>query len=122
MKGLASGLLRIVCICAPAADSAAPTTTAIRATGIRISQITTLIWCGHFRRSRSGRARTSRMRVARRPQAQIGDDGQGQNNGKRQEHELLALDEGAVDTAPRLARNGMRSGPRAYSLSVSETQ
>ncbi len=41
VKGLASGLFRIVCICAPAIASAAPVTTAISATGSRMSQITT---------------------------------------------------------------------------------
>ena len=40
VKGLASGLVRMVCICAPATESAAPTTTAITATGMRMSQIT----------------------------------------------------------------------------------
>ena len=43
VNGLASGLARIVCICAPATDKAAPTTTAISAIGIRICQITTEI-------------------------------------------------------------------------------
>ena len=41
VNGLASGLLRIVCICAPAIDRAAPTTIAIRAIGMRISHSTT---------------------------------------------------------------------------------
>ena len=43
VKGLASGLARIVCICAPASDRQAPTVTAIIAMGMRISQITTRI-------------------------------------------------------------------------------
>ena len=38
VNGLASGLLRIVCISAPAMASEAPTTTAISAIGRRISQ------------------------------------------------------------------------------------
>lgn len=38
VKGLASGLLRMVCIWAPAIDRLAPTTRAISATGMRISQ------------------------------------------------------------------------------------
>ncbi|MNN92927.1 hypothetical protein D3C81_2112840 [compost metagenome] len=41
VNGLANGLLRIVCICAPASDNAAPTATAINATGRRMSHITT---------------------------------------------------------------------------------
>ena len=41
VNGLANGLLRMVCICAPASDNAAPTATAISATGRRISHITT---------------------------------------------------------------------------------
>ena len=40
VKGLASGLARIVCICAPATESEAPTTIAITATGMRMSQTT----------------------------------------------------------------------------------
>ena len=41
VKGLASGLARMVCIWAPASDRQAPTVTAISATGMRMSQITT---------------------------------------------------------------------------------
>ncbi len=41
VKGLARGLARIVCICAPASESEAPTVIAIRAIGMRISQMTT---------------------------------------------------------------------------------
>ena len=41
VKGSASGLFSTVCICAPATARAAPTTTAISATGRRMSQITT---------------------------------------------------------------------------------
>ena len=44
VKGLARGLARMVCICAPATDKAAPTTIAITATGMRISQTTVRTW------------------------------------------------------------------------------
>ncbi len=44
VNGLASGLARMVCICAPASDSEAPTVTAISAIGMRMSQITTWRW------------------------------------------------------------------------------
>jgi hypothetical protein len=60
VKGLASGLLRIVCICAPAAESAAPTTTAMSATGMRMSQITTLV-CSETSGEPTSASTTSRM-------------------------------------------------------------
>ncbi len=44
VNGLASGFARTVCICAPASDRLAPTVTASRAMGIRMSQMTTRSW------------------------------------------------------------------------------
>ena len=43
VNGLASGLLRMVCISAPARPSAAPTSAAIRACGRRMSQTMTRV-------------------------------------------------------------------------------
>ena len=68
VKGLASGLARMVCICAPAAESAAPTTIAMTATGMRISQTTTRIWSGAEAGLRMA-ATTSRMSYLAGPQA-----------------------------------------------------
>ena len=44
VKGSASGLLRMVCICAPATPSIAPTSTAMTATGKRTFQMITSIF------------------------------------------------------------------------------
>ena len=121
VKGLASGLLRIVCIWAPAAERAAPTTTAISATGMRMSQITTQIWVetsGDPARAST----TSRMvyRAGPRPRSAIWKH---KNDSEPKEHELLRRTARArYRPRPGWTAMAMPRWPRIYSLSLSETQ